>query len=37
MHVIFVFKVELFTAPTLKKEATEKLRMPSFLEKEVLL
>ncbi|XP_061166711.1 DNA topoisomerase 3-beta-1-like [Saccostrea echinata] len=26
--------VELFTAPTTKKEATEKLRMPSFLEKE---
>lgn len=26
--------MELFTAETLKKEATEKLRMPQFLEKE---
>jgi hypothetical protein len=28
---------ELFTGPTHKKEATEKLRMPAFLSKEVFI
>ena len=32
-----IFQVELFTAPTQKKEATEKLHMPNFLAKEVNL
>ncbi len=29
-----VFQVELYKAPTLKKEATQSLKMPAFLEKE---
>ena len=32
---LFMFQVELFTAPIQKKEANEKLRMPAFLAKEV--
>jgi hypothetical protein len=31
----FLSEVELFDAPTQKKEATEKLHMPKFLEREV--
>ena len=30
------FQAELFHAPTMKKEATEKLHMPKFLEREVI-
>lgn len=33
-EAMFKLQVELFTADTIKKEATEKLRMPQFLEKE---
>ncbi len=30
-----LFQAELYQAPTMKKEATEKLHMPKFLEREV--
>ena len=32
---LFCFQAELFTAKTVKKEATEKLHMPNYLEREV--